>query len=176
MEIARRMEAWSIDAIEVSAGTGDVGLGSYPNRGGLPPDLSKRFLVENFPFLRPLGPALGAVVILANRGLKAPASPWFEDLARRFAEALTIPVMCVGGIRSRTDAERILTESRVAMVSLGRPLVRQPDLPQRWKEGADAAACTSCNRCFVEIGLGRPLACTAEASATSPRPRSWAHR
>ena len=69
-------------------------------------------------------------------------------------------VIAVGGFRSKDMAEHAL-EQGVAMVALARPLVAQPDLPRRWREGrADRATCTSCNRCFVQVGLGEPLRCT----------------
>lgn len=162
LEVGRRLADWGVDGVEISAGTGDVGLGFYPNRGDIPIDLGKRFLVENFPFLRPFGPALGPFIRVARRRVRIREEGWFTDLARRFADELPIPVIAVGGIRSRTQAEQLLSTSKVAMVALARPLVRQPALVRRWQEGLDRASCTSCNRCFVQIGLGRPLQCYRE--------------
>ena len=160
LRIARHLEAWGIDAIEVSAGTGDVGLGMYPNRGDMPVDLGKEWLLENFGFLRPVSPVLGLIIGATKPVVALRGEAFFEPLARRFAEAVDIPVICVGGIRSKVRAEKIVNESKVAMVSLARPLVREPDLANKWRDGTSGVArCVSCNRCFVQIGLGRRLAC-----------------
>lgn len=159
IEIARRLSDWGVDAIEVSAGVGDVGLGCYPNRGEIPIELGKHFLRQELPFLGPLASALGPYLRHEARGIRFEEG-YFAELAKRVADAVKIPVIAVGGIRSRTFAERLLRDSRVAMVSLARPLVRQPALPRHWREGkSDVAQCASCNRCFVQLGLGHPLRC-----------------
>ncbi|MGC4120754.1 MAG: NADH:flavin oxidoreductase [Myxococcales bacterium] len=161
VEIGRRLEAWGIDAIEVSAGTGDVGLGFYPNKGELPRDLGKQFLKQQFPLMGPVTRFLDPAMSLLSRSARLEREAYFWPEARRFADALTIPVICVGGIRTLAMAERILAESKVAMVSMARPLVRQPNLPNLWKSGkAASTTCTSCNRCFVQVGIGQTLRCT----------------
>jgi len=160
VRIARELSAMGIDAIEVSAGTGDVGLGCYPNRGKVPVESGKRFLLANFPGLTAASPLIGPALRLAARKVAFPGEAYFEPLARKVAEQVSVPVICVGGIRSLRTAERILRETRIAMVSLARPLVREPDLPIAWQNGTRAASsCTSCNECFSHIGLGDPLAC-----------------
>jgi 2,4-dienoyl-CoA reductase-like NADH-dependent reductase (Old Yellow Enzyme family) len=64
------------------------------------------------------------------------------------------------GIRSRAVAEQILATSKVAMVSIARPLVRQPALVRDWQRDRNVvASCVSCNRCFVSLGLDQPLRC-----------------
>ncbi|MHB8879488.1 MAG: oxidoreductase [Myxococcaceae bacterium] len=165
VQIGRRLEAWGADAIEVSAGTGDVGLGFYPNKGKMPVELGKKFLLANFGFLKPVMPLAGPFIGYAAKAVALEEEAYFWPLARRFADELKVPIFCVGGIRTLTMARRILTESNVAAVSLARPLVRQPTLARTWQEGkADAASCESCNRCFVQVGLGVPLKCHLKAA------------
>jgi len=161
LRVARRLEAEALlDAVEVSAGTADVGLGFYPNRGGIPLDLTDRFLGAELPLLRPLLPLLRPLFWRAAEQVALRQEAYFLPEARRFAAELRVPVICVGGIRSRAVAEQILAETSVAMVSLARPLVRQPALPRAWQRGSSLqAACSSCNRCFVQIGLDQPLRC-----------------
>jgi len=160
LRIAKRLEAWGIDAIEVSAGVGDVGLGIYPNRGELPVDLCQRWLRDELPFMGLLGPALGPLIRLLTRSVRLVEEAYFFDYARRFAAELSVPVICVGGIRSRPMAERILATSEVAMVSIARPLVRQPALSRDWQRDRNlVASCVSCNRCFVSLGMHQPLRC-----------------
>ena len=161
VEIGRRLEAWGVDAIEVSAGTGDVALGFYPNKGEVPVDLGKEFLRQQFPAMGPVLPVLGPVIRRLAGSARFAGQAYFWAEARRFAEALRIPVIAVGGIRSLQMAERILEESRVSMVSMARPLVREPALPNRWQSGrTEDASCANCNRCFVQVGLNQTLRCT----------------
>jgi 2,4-dienoyl-CoA reductase-like NADH-dependent reductase (Old Yellow Enzyme family) len=160
LQVAQRLEQGGVDGLEISAGIGDVGLGIYPNRGDLPLGLAKRWLGREVPFLKPVTGLLGPVIGAMARPVRFPGEAYFFELARRFAETVSIPVICVGGIRSRPVAERILAESRVAMVSLARPLIRQPGLPRAWRQGRHLeASCVSCNECFVRLGLGHPLRC-----------------
>jgi 2,4-dienoyl-CoA reductase-like NADH-dependent reductase (Old Yellow Enzyme family) len=164
--MAQSLQTWGIQAIEVSAGTADVGLSFYPNRGKIPLDLGKAFLEREFPWLRPLLPFVSPVLARMSRRVALREEAYFGVEARRFAQALSIPVIQVGGIRTRDTAQRILTESRVALVALARPLVHQPSLPSDWHAGRDPAlGCTSCNRCFVRIGLSEPLACDRQGEA-----------
>lgn len=158
--IAQALERCGFDALEISAGIGDVGLGCYPNKGGVPVDSGTRFLQQQFALLRPFGPLVRSIIRQVGERVAFPGEAYFEPLAQRIAESVTIPVICVGGIRSADVAERILTQTKIAMVSLARPLVRQPDLANHWRAGqSNTAACTSCNECFVQLGFEKPLAC-----------------
>jgi 2,4-dienoyl-CoA reductase-like NADH-dependent reductase (Old Yellow Enzyme family) len=160
VRIAQAMASWGVDAIEVSAGTGDVGFGCYPNKGGIPVASAKRYIHHNFPATRLLGSVVDVVLRAARRRVEFPGEAYFEPWARRVAEAVSIPVLCVGGIRSMAVAERLVRDTPIAMIALARPLVREPDLANRWRDGlSSVAACTSCNECFTHIGLGLPLTC-----------------
>jgi 2,4-dienoyl-CoA reductase-like NADH-dependent reductase (Old Yellow Enzyme family) len=163
VRVARWLEEWGVAAIEVSAGTGDVGLGFYPNRGQIPLDLGFRFLQQEFGVPPRLLPWLTPVIRRAQRQVAFGKEAYFLPEAQRIAEAVRVPVLAVGGIRSRSTAARIVDETPVAMISMARPLVRQPDLVQRWQAGSGVAACTSCNRCFVALALGESLRCREPA-------------
>jgi len=60
------------------------------------------------------------------------------------------PIMLVGGLRSIDRIEEILDEGSADFISLSRPLIRQPNLPNLWLtgEGPDKAECISCNACL----------------------------
>jgi 2,4-dienoyl-CoA reductase-like NADH-dependent reductase (Old Yellow Enzyme family) len=166
LAMARKLEAWGIAGVEVTAGTADVGLGFYPNKGEIPLDLGQAFLGREFPWIRPALPFFGPVLERIGRSVALREEAYFGNEARRFAESLKIPVIQVGGIRSRDTAERIVSDGRVAMVSLGRPLVHSPSLPSEWRAGQrDASGCTSCNRCFVRLALGETLGCDQRGAA-----------
>lgn len=88
------------------------------------------------------------------RLVKEPADEgYFLDNARAIKAAVNCPIIVVGGWRSRARIEEALDQ--VDAVSMSRPLVREPDLPNKWKAGAqDQADCISCGGCFVTARKG----------------------
>ena len=64
-------------------------------------------------------------------------------------------LMLMGGIRSPIDAEKFLEDGNADLISFCRPLIREPNLPNRWKGGDKSNAhCISCNSCFMTIPEG----------------------
>jgi len=59
-------------------------------------------------------------------------------------------IILVGGLRSFSKIEEVLTSKVADFVSISRPLIHQPDLPRLWRsgEGPDKAECISCNACL----------------------------
>ncbi len=120
--------------------------------GGLEPQ-------ESFWIVKRLEEAgIDSVEISANgssvAGIKANLNEaYFFDWGKNLAEQVEIPVILVGGHRSAHNAEKVLNESRIEFLSLSRPLIREPDLPKRWKSGNKApASCVSCNACYQTVG------------------------
>lgn len=72
---------------------------------------------------------------------------YYIERAAKMREAIGIPIILVGGIRNLADMETVL-DSGIDMVSLSRPLISEPDLITRLKNGQDSAKCISCNKCF----------------------------
>ncbi|MDW7773525.1 MAG: NADH:flavin oxidoreductase [Desulfobulbaceae bacterium] len=71
-------------------------------------------------------------------------------LAEEIKKSVQCPVMVVGGIRSYEVAEKIVGAAGLDYVAMARPLIREPDLPGRWKRGdRRRASCISCNSCFL---------------------------
>ena len=73
---------------------------------------------------------------------------YFREAAGLFARELFIPVIMVGGIRTRSIAEDILQKEDAELISLSRPLIREPDLPLKFIQGKERADCISCNNCM----------------------------
>ncbi|MBU2550572.1 MAG: NADH:flavin oxidoreductase [Proteobacteria bacterium] len=86
---------------------------------------------------------------------------YFLPGAEAVKKAVDVPVILVGGIRSASRIEEILASGAADFVALSRPLIRQPDLPNRWLsgDGPDKAACISCNACLPLGDL--PTGCKA---------------
>ncbi len=71
------------------------------------------------------------------------------DLARRIKGAVSCPVMAVGGFRSVGVAHKAIEEDKIDYLAMSRPLIREPGLPIRWRQGdLSRARCISCNGCF----------------------------
>jgi len=69
-------------------------------------------------------------------------------------------IIAVGGIRSPERIEEILAEGAADACSLCRPLIREPDLPERWRRGdRKRAACISCRGCFAPAMKGSGVRC-----------------
>jgi len=76
---------------------------------------------------------------------------YFLPQVREFRRHVRVPLICVGGLRSRSIMERVVESGAADMVSLSRPLIREPDLPRRLQEGTShRARCVSCNRCCAD--------------------------
>jgi 2,4-dienoyl-CoA reductase-like NADH-dependent reductase (Old Yellow Enzyme family) len=68
--------------------------------------------------------------------------------AARIAEQINAPVLVVGGLRSLEVIEELLEKTSIALFSLSRPLLAEPDLPNRWQSNNRAKSrCVSCNGC-----------------------------
>ncbi len=75
------------------------------------------------------------------------------DFSQFVKESVKVPIIAVGGIRSLSTAENVVKSGKADYVSLARPLIREPNLINRWKNGDIAKAkCISCNGCF-ETGM-----------------------
>ncbi len=73
---------------------------------------------------------------------------YFRSSAGLFKQELNIPVILVGGIRSKTVAEDVLHKNEADLIALARPLIREPDLPLKFQHGKDKSDCISCNGCM----------------------------
>jgi len=73
---------------------------------------------------------------------------YFRSAGGVFRKNLNIPVMLVGGMRSKAVMEDVLLKGEADLISLSRPLIREPDLPNKLREGKEAADCISCNGCM----------------------------
>ncbi len=71
------------------------------------------------------------------------------DLAKKIKNAVKCPVITVGGFRSFEIAEKAVNDG-IDYISMSRPLIREPNLINRWESGdTSKATCISCNSCFM---------------------------
>ncbi len=81
---------------------------------------------------------------------------YFLPYAREIKKVVNIPLILVGGIRSLDVIEEILAEGSADFISMSRPLIREPDLPNKWlkKIEKSTADCISCNACYKSLMNG----------------------
>ncbi len=88
---------------------------------------------------------------------------YLAELAGLFKEKVSVPVVAVGGIRSLPVISRILEGGLADYVALSRPLIREPDLINRWKSGSvEKSKCVSCNGCYDTGYQGLGISCKIE--------------
>jgi len=74
---------------------------------------------------------------------------YFLSNAKKFKEKINCPLILVGGMRSPALMEKLLNSGEIDMISMSRPLIREPDIVNKWKQGdLKRVDCISCNGCL----------------------------
>jgi len=85
---------------------------------------------------------------------------YYKDAASMIKKRLKIPLILVGGIRSFEVAESCVKNNLADFIALSRPLICEPDLIKRWKEGdRRRSECKSDNLCFRPAFEGKGIFC-----------------
>lgn len=88
---------------------------------------------------------------------------YFKQAAVAFKEAVGVPLILVGGIRSFAIAEKIISSGIADYISMCRPFIREPGLVNRWRSGdTSPATCKSDNLCFEPPRKGEGLYCVVD--------------
>jgi 2-enoate reductase len=124
LEIARRLEAAGVDALDIDAGSYETWYWAHP------------------PTTQPEG--------------------CMVDMAAKAKEVVKIPVIAVGKLGNPDLAERVLQEGKADFVMLGRPLIADPEWPNKVKEGRpeDVCPCIGDHECLKRIMERKYLSCT----------------
>jgi 2,4-dienoyl-CoA reductase-like NADH-dependent reductase (Old Yellow Enzyme family) len=150
---AHQLAELGVDALELSGGIFETFL--HTSRGSMPSDL---IALDRKPIVRR---CLMTVFRLQKMFIPFKEG-YFLPYAAKLKPTLKIPLILVGGIRTPETAERILETGAADFISMARPLVREPDLPNKWLSGRSVAAqCSSCNRCAGEEDRGNKARCYA---------------
>ena len=73
----------------------------------------------------------------------------WREAAEMYKAKIDVPLLLVGGIRSYETAQQLLEGGVADYISMCRPLIREPDLINRWKNGEGRKAdCVSDNACI----------------------------
>ncbi|MBP3777144.1 MAG: hypothetical protein J6I37_09185 [Prevotella sp.] len=90
----------------------------------------------------------------SHTGVKAGRNEgYFRAAAMSLAALVDVPVVLVGGLRSVEKINQFLNDTKIEYVSLSRPLIREPNLINRWQSGdITPSLCVSCNICYRTPG------------------------
>lgn len=92
----------------------------------------------------------------------------FAYLARGIKEAVTVPVIASNRINDPLVAEEILQQHLADMINMGRPLIADPDLPNKALDGDYGAIrrCIACNQgCLDMVFSLQDVHCTVNPAA-----------
>jgi 2,4-dienoyl-CoA reductase-like NADH-dependent reductase (Old Yellow Enzyme family) len=147
LPVAKMLEAdGHLDALELTGGSSLLN-GMYFFRGDVP--------MEEFIATQPTVVGLGMRVMGHRIFPELPFEEgFFLPFARQFREALTMPLIPLGGINRLDTIEGALAEG-FQFVAMARALLREPDLPSRMQADAShAGLCVHCNKCLPTIYSG----------------------
>ncbi len=76
---------------------------------------------------------------------------YFWEYSTQIREAVSMPLAYIGGVKSMANVQQIMAGGFEAVV-MGRALLREPDLINRWQTSSEAPSqCDSCNSCLAYI-------------------------
>lgn len=151
--IAKKLENLGIDAIEVSGGIKETGF--TITKGDIP----KKELFTKLNFIKRL------FFPLVEKKLTNAAKfseGYFSENAYQIKQSVNIPIISVGGYRSKSFMEKILEQKHADFISMSRPFIRQPNLVKQMEKNTnkEIITCQNCNKCTVEITINyKPLKC-----------------
>jgi 2,4-dienoyl-CoA reductase-like NADH-dependent reductase (Old Yellow Enzyme family) len=137
----------TIDALQLSGGSSLMNP-MYLFRGETP--------VKEFAASMPLPVRLGMRTPVGRSFLKSYefTEAYFRPKALQFREALSLPLMLLGGINRRDTMEQAMADG-FDFVAMGRAVLREPDLVNQLQAGEVATGiCIHCNRCMPTIYSG----------------------
>jgi 2,4-dienoyl-CoA reductase-like NADH-dependent reductase (Old Yellow Enzyme family) len=147
LAVAALMESDGVlDAIELTGGS-SLSNPMYLFRGEAP--------LREFGATLP-GPARLGFKLVGRRFLRTYPyeEAFFLPYARQFLDALSLPLILLGGITRLETIESALAEG-FAFVAMARALLREPDLITRMQAGsATSSLCIHCNQCMPTIYSG----------------------
>ena len=144
VEMAKLLEAdGAIDALELTAGSSFQNP-MYLFRGDAP----VKELAAAMPTLIGIGTRIAGRRFLKTYPFE---EAFLLPLAKQVREAVTMPLILLGGINRLDTIHRAMREG-FEFVAMARALLMEPDLVERMRSGqATEGTCIHCNRCMASI-------------------------
>ncbi|MEH6347599.1 MAG: NADH:flavin oxidoreductase [Bermanella sp.] len=160
VKIAMRMEQVGIDAVEITAGHYESGTTfSRGNWKGFTKNMLANGLGPSLGPVRRFGMGLFAPLVDAYFNKVAKFSEAFNlSYAQQFTQALSIPVICVGGFVNKETMQNAIKTGQCDVVAVARGLIADPYMYHNLRENIEGPKCNYCNACFARPGV-QPLDC-----------------
>lgn len=149
-----------VSAIEISYGTMDYAINIF--RGKLDYDL----ILKNNPLFKSNSAILKSIFkVLIKKFIESKAikfKPMYNlEYAKEAKKITDIPIITVGGFRTKEQIENTLSNNFADMISLSRPFLCEPDFVLKLKTpiGNYRSKCTHCNKCVFMCDSGEPTRC-----------------
>ena len=148
-----------------------------PEQGISPEDLT--------PFLK-LAEDSGACAVHVGMGNACFSPPWYFhhaslpekpqlDALTWIREHTTLPIIVAGRLGRKERIESILADGLADLIAIGRPLIADPHLIEKWKQekNDEAILCGYCLQgCLHRVKSGQPLGCNLNPEVGLPPLRS----
>ena len=157
--LLRYLNSKRVAAIEISYGTMDYALNIF--RG----DMNLPLLWKHNPLFKTTSRLRRALYTMYIRRYIMPKlQPYSSMYNLKYAETaktLTdIPIVSVGGFRSRNEMESVIAAKKSDLIGLSRPFNCEPDFARKLMQvGNYTSACTNCNRCVFMCDAERVTRC-----------------
>lgn len=95
-----------------------------------------------------------------RKGIRSPSKEaYFRPLVQQARKKTDLPLIMVGGMRSKEVMEEVLSSGDSDFVAMCRPLIREPGFPKKLEAGTqEISACISSSNCWAE-SLGEGISC-----------------
>lgn len=159
VDAARVFEEAGCAAVEISVGHYESGFpmvrGTFGRCLRHMVDGSMRYLPEP---RRTLLRVFRPLVTLASNLLWPGRQGYNLDYTPQFKQKLNIPVICVGGFRTRDAMEDAIVRGQCDAVSAGRAFIADPFFYRHIRDNQPGPRCVDCNGCVGHLGA-RPAEC-----------------
>ncbi len=170
LEICRILEddGKGVDAFHISSGS------TFPHPRNPPGDFPVREAARWYAVMRNAGTNARLNDFIFGHRWLGPLFRWLwrrrrgpiieginAEYARELKKHTALPVLCTGGFQHLSVIARFIRERVCDGVTIARPLIANPDLPELFatKDGPDPGReCTYCNKCLIN-DLANPLGC-----------------
>ena len=86
-------------------------------------------------------------------GCKIEAEGYFYQYGKEISEEVNIPIITVGGLSHIETIDEILQNTNIQYFAIARPLLAEPNLIKRWKDGdTSKVKCIRCSKCRTKTG------------------------
>lgn len=152
LEVAKALEKTGVHALVLSGGFVSKAP-MYVMRGEMPIHTMTHYMDQ--PWLKYAVRMFGGLMVPKHKFKPL----YFLDQARKFREEIKMPLVYVGGVTSREEADRIIDKEGFEFLQMGRALLNDPEFVNKMKvDECHKSGCDHVNYCIARM-YSRDMAC-----------------